>query len=374
MLDNKDQQHISNVENSALNQAGRDIIINNNGVSVTDVLTIVSDVVADKLKIYQQQAEMKAEQRLDEFKKSLEKELQSKAKDRLDCFNQPSVQVATRNAILGYIQSGDPNKKESLIDLLIERVNVEEGTTKQHLIDKAIMVLPTLSSECLNLLSFMGYTSLSFSGSIVEYEKWVRCIDSIINALGKVSSLDIDFLNQADCSYNVIGFKGNDFIEGQMKACDLLFRHPPSTEFVKQLLEKYNIKKDGNGSFSFNDKTIQWIGLFWDIFDFSDDYTMRVKKNNFSHVRDLLIKSGQSEIAEDLRLYYDATKPFTREEVEMYYIDINPSWKDVFELLKRSDVDTLRLKPVGKYIACRMLSRIGGTDIKLEIFYKDAEI
>lgn len=374
MLDNKDQQHISNVENSTLNQAGRDITINNNGVSVTDVLTIVSDVVADKLKIYQQQAEMKAEQRLDEFKKSLEKELQNKAKDRLDCFNQPSVQVATRNAILGYIQSGDANKKESLIDLLIERVNVEEGTTKQHLIDKAIMVLPTLSSECLNLLSFMGYTSLSFSGSIVEYEKWVRCIDSIINALGKVSSLDIDFLNQADCSDNVIGFVGNDFIESQMKACDLLFRHPPSTEFVKQLLEKYNIKKDGNGNFSFNDKTIQWISQFWDIFEFSDDYTMRVKKNNFSHVREYLIKSGQSEIAEDLHLYYEATKPFTREEVEKYYIDINPSWKEVFELLKRSKVKTLLLKPVGKYIACRILSRIGGTDIKLEIFYNDAGI
>lgn len=63
----KKEQNISDISNSTINQANGDII--NNGVSVKDVLDIVSCVVADKMTIYQQQAEFTAQQRLDDFKR-----------------------------------------------------------------------------------------------------------------------------------------------------------------------------------------------------------------------------------------------------------------------------------------------------------------
>lgn len=58
MLD-KNEQNISDISNSTINQANGNII--NKGVSVKDVLDIVSCVVADKMTIYQQQAEFTAQ-------------------------------------------------------------------------------------------------------------------------------------------------------------------------------------------------------------------------------------------------------------------------------------------------------------------------
>ena len=147
MLD-KNEQNISDISNSTINQANGNII--NKGVSVKDVLDIVSCVVADKMTIYQQQAEFTAQQRLNDFKQKLVDELKGKGEDTFKRFNQPSVQVAARKAALGYVQSGEIEDKDNLVDLLIERVSVEEKTTKQHLIDEAIEILPSLSKYTFN--------------------------------------------------------------------------------------------------------------------------------------------------------------------------------------------------------------------------------
>lgn len=69
------EQQIKNAHDSTINQAGGNITITN-GVSVADVMNIVSNVVADKLTIYQQKAETIAENRLKNFKQGLMKELQ----------------------------------------------------------------------------------------------------------------------------------------------------------------------------------------------------------------------------------------------------------------------------------------------------------
>lgn len=364
-------QQVEDVTNSSINQAGRDVVINNSGVSATDVLAIVNSVVADKISLYKQQAEIIAKQRFDDFKNCLIANLQEKANDRLDRFEQPSIQMATRNAALGYIQSGRVEEKENLIDLLIERVNVEEHTTKQHLIDKAIQVLPTLSVESLHLLAFVAFTNLSRSCRISDYGKWIASINPIINTLDRVSSLDIDFLNQADCTYNGIGFQREDFIESQLKTCDLLFRHHPSQEIVKQIFDRNGIEVVNNGYHFCKGKRQDWAVTFIEIFGlYSVGYTIHPLLTSLSYTKENLLKRGYGDIFESMQLYYDSTTLFSREEVEKYYIDINPKWRTAFDLLKRKDICSLYLKPVGRYIACRILSKLSNTDISLDIFYK----
>lgn len=364
------EQKIGDVENSNLNQAGRDITINNNGVSAADVLAIVDRVVNDKMMLYQQQAENTAKQRLVDFKNSLISELQAKTDERLDRFELPSVQMSTRDAALGYIQSGRAEDKENLIDLLIERINVEEYTTKQHLIDKAIQVLPMLSTESLHLLSFVVFTSLSRFCNNNEYKKWVCSINPIIDTLDRVGSLDIDFLNQADCSFNGLGFQRNDFIDNEIKNCDLLFRHEPSQEIVQQILDKHGIILMDNGYQFVNSKPQNWMIAFIEVFgSFSRTRPMRAQLSNLSKTKELLHDKGFEDISDDLQLYYDSTTPFSREEVVKYYTDINQNWSVAFDLLNRRDIKSLQLKPVGIYIACRILSRLSKSDVSLGIFY-----
>lgn len=68
------------------------------------------------------------------------KELQGCGNEKLFKFNQPAIQIATRKAALGYILSGESCDRENFLDLLIERVNVEEHSTKQHIVDMAIQI------------------------------------------------------------------------------------------------------------------------------------------------------------------------------------------------------------------------------------------
>lgn len=364
------EQQISNIQDSKINQAGGNITITN-GVSVADVMSIVTNVVADKLTIYQQQAETVAENRLQDFKQALMEELQDKASDKLFRFNQPSVQVATRNAALGYIQSGNSHDKENLIDLLIERVNVEEHSTKQHIVDMAIKVLPTLSPVCLNLLAFVGYTKLMRTCKNADYRKWVESVAPIISTLHRVSSLDIDFLNQSDCTFNTLGFRNDSFVESQKKACDLLFRHEPSKEFVMQLFNKHSIRVTDDGYQFLQPKSKQWIVDFIDIFGLTSGYNLHTQFNNLKSIKEILAQHGYDDIAEDVQAYYDSTQPFTNDEVENYFISINSNWRNAFKILKRDDIASLHLKPVGVYIACRILKRLSNSDLSLDIFYRD---
>ena len=71
---NKDEQQISGVSNSTINQA-KGNIINNYGISVKDVIDIVNSVVADKMSVFHKEAEETAKQRLTEFNRELIKKL-----------------------------------------------------------------------------------------------------------------------------------------------------------------------------------------------------------------------------------------------------------------------------------------------------------
>ena len=52
---NKDEQQISGVSNSTINQA-KGNIINNYGISAKDVIDIVNSVVADKMSVFHKEA------------------------------------------------------------------------------------------------------------------------------------------------------------------------------------------------------------------------------------------------------------------------------------------------------------------------------
>ena len=90
----------------------------------------------------------------------------------------------------------------------------------------------------------------------------------------------------------------------------------------------------------------------------------------FSSVCDGLAKRGFSDIVDDIHDYYNQTQPYTKEEVEQYFIAKNPHWQDALSLLKREGIRSLRLKPVGVYIACRQLVKFTGDELSLDIYYK----
>lgn len=224
MLNKENSQSVSNNKNSTINQAARDIVIN--GLQPCDVVQIVNTIVASKLAEYAANAQLTARERLDAFEEKLLEEVSKKVKGKINRFNEPAIQFATREAALGFVRSGDETQGEELVDLLIERIKAEEHTTEQNLIDQAIRILPTLSVKSMAILITLAYRDLFFHGDNGQYKEWLSCISPVLQELSKVKSLDVAYLQQTGCAFGVQGINAHESFEVDLlKNEDLFFAH-----------------------------------------------------------------------------------------------------------------------------------------------------
>ena len=61
--------------------------------------------------------------------------------------------------------------------------------------------------------------------------------------------------------------------------------------------------------------------------------------------------------------------PYTKDEVKDFLISINENWNTALGLFSRGDFQSMRLTPVGNYIACRQLTKLSGKKLDMSIFY-----
>ena len=370
MLNKSEQQTIQDVNGATINQAGGDVVVNNYGMSPVEAMTLVKELVSYEMSQYLQQAQVTAQDRLSEFSHKFEERIDTKLHEHLGRFNQPSMQLAARDAALGYIRSGNPVEGDALVDMLIERIQVEEHTTQQQLIDKAIRILPTLSNECLALITFIAFVNIQKSCRYHEYKKWLECMNPVIDALVKVNPLDIAFLHQAECATGLTGFSySKNFIESQLKHSDLFFRHPASDNFVSYVKDKYGMEFTEKGM-TFSRANQKQIIDFISTFMLNDSKSFYCMMSSSVHLKQLISNNRLDSISEDLDKFMEESVQFTKDEVIAYFNNINKNWATALELLKRQDLQSMLLTPVGNYIACRQLSRLSGEKLDMGIFYR----
>lgn len=371
MLNKSEDQVIRDITGSMVNQAGGNVVVNNYGMSPTEVISIVRELVSSDMAVYRRQAEHTAQDRFEEFSSKLEERIDQKVSDRLSRFNEPSMQLATRDAALGYIRNGNPYEAEALIDLLIERVLVEEHTTSQKLIDQAIRILPNLSNECLALITLIAFSNLQRSGSKSVYDKWIECMNPVIDILPKVNGLDIAYLMQAECAALMPNLSRlPTFVSKQMKSADLFFRHPASEKFSEHVKERYQVEFV-DGGITFNKGCNEQAMIdFISTFMFNESQRFFCLRTDSSELREILTKKNMTMLMADLNLFIKESKPFSEEEIKDFFISVNPNWKTAFELLERADMRSTYLTPVGNYIACRQITALSDINVDLGLFYK----
>lgn len=367
------KQEVSNFQDSTVNQAGRDLIINNHGLSADDVIAIVKSTVASELSIYTMNAESVANERLQKFSHDMVNQLAEKVADRLDRFNEPSLQFAVREAALGYVRSGSETDENNLIDLMIERVKVDEHTTKQKLIDQAIKIIPTLSPESLAVLSLLAFRQLSFSGNKQDYIKWVESVNSLVDTIAQVNDLDVEYLLQAGCTMGLSGLRAHSTWEDTcLQNMDLLLRHNPSNEAVASFLASIGMQAS-KGGFSvlpgISDSQKLLLVFVQTLI------TMPGMKVGFNVVGsrtiyDMIEKQGLERLSAPIKTLIDASVPYSKAEVVDFFAGINPNWRGVIKVFNSTRVISYQLTPVGTYIGSRQLAKLSGRKIPLEIFYK----
>lgn len=370
MLNNTDQI-IQDVNSSTINQAAGNVVVNNYGLSTTEVVGIVRQLISSDMSVYRMQAERTAQDRFNEFAMLLEGRIDDKISEHLDRFNEPSIQLAARDAALGYVRNGNSRECEILVNLLIERVLVTEHSTTQKIIDQAIRILPNLSNRCLALITFLAFIHLKKSGKSIDFHLWNGSLNPVIDVLKDIEALDIAYLQQVECATVIPSLApAQNFLSGQKRHADLFYRHPASEKFNSYVEEKYNAEICNGELLLKGTFDRDLITTFISTFDVNESQQFCSQYVSSSSVVKAYNDIGLSSIVQDIHKFMLESIPFTEQEVKNYFLNLNPNWQVAFDLMERSDIRSARLSTVGNYIACHQLSVLTGHKVDLNIFYQ----
>lgn len=328
----------------------------NIGMSYTEVKNLCQDLIQSELDTYKQDAFVEAEKRFNKISDRLLERLSQLEDSTRQRFQEPSIQFAVNETMKEYIRSGKEELGDDLIDLMIERLKVEEHTTKQSLIDEARQILPKLSNSAVAVLAMLTFVKLIFHRERTEFVRILEKLTSLAGELGTPQSLDIAYLEQARCGQSLSFVTSNkNFVEEMKNTYDVLFSHPVSLEEFNQFMREYGINQE--------EKTPILLAIL--IFFDTKAQGMIYKYSTFPESR---IKD---EIKKYMNLLKDRLSLYSEEEVRAYFLGISPMWQNVINLFERKDIKSFMLSPVGMYIGTRKLSRVLGEEVSIDIFYKN---
>lgn len=351
-------QKIEGVNQSNIIQAKGDITFN--GISAETAMEICKYVVKSELAVYTQDARVEAEKRLSDISEKTIDQITSLKEDLLHRFKEPAIQMALNETFKNYIASGNEELGENLVDLLIERLNAQEKTSEQSIIDEARNIIPKLSSNTISLLAILVFSKLIFPLNRKQFNELLLKLSPLVERIGNISSLDIAHLKQVGCGYGISAFHVVEPLEKYLLSnYDLFFRHNISIDELNDVFQKYphlmNASMPTNLSYVMGLFTVEGQSLSFNV-------------PNTRTVTEALDKA-KSELIPLFNSLKDKAPQYTEDEVRDYVINIDGRWKYTFDSFKKNQITTFQLHPVGVYIGCRQLTRICGMTIPMSLFY-----
>lgn len=196
MVENKEiAMKQDNAKNSTGIQAG--VINIYKGVSEEQCRKICLSLYKENILSFQGEAKKIALQRVEKlvsvFLEKLCKSDEIVRKKIEETLKEPAMQEVLFKAQKGYAFSNNEEHLEILTNMLIDRGQISNRSNKQMLIDDAIEVLPKLTQEHLDILSFyLDFVSLL--PNIKFKEELDVEVDRLVNKFEKIYPVDINYL------------------------------------------------------------------------------------------------------------------------------------------------------------------------------------
>lgn len=328
------------------------------GMSYTEVKDLCTTLIQSELDSYTQAANAEAQKRFNAILSKLLDALTRIDETYRSRFQEPAIQFAANETFKEYIRSGKEELSDDLIDLMIERIRVEEHTTKQALIDEARQILPKLSSPTISILAILTFTKLIINNEKSEFIANMRKLSPLLLQIGNPQSMDIAYLEQIRCG-QILSFvsASSEFLEMMRKKYSPMFTHPISIDdFNRTMIE--------NG-WNHGDRYVllAMLSLF--------ETTGNQLTFNYSTLNKDAFTTKQEELFDASNKLLSFAKKYTDEEVKRFFLDIDPNWINVMNLFNRKDIKSFIVSPVGIYIGSRKLSKILGEEIPISMFYNN---
>lgn len=198
--------------NSTINQINGDYIAMDEG-KMTDLCL---KLVNDKLHQLREDAHEVLKAQVATFSNELFQriaKLEGKV-EILERFANPAIQFALSDSLMGYSQRCSDEHKTLLIDSLLERLQVDDVSTKAILLDKIRKGIPDLTLSQIDMLAFLAFRCLKAEcKDIKDLKNSFKDIDVLMRNILKMSSLDYLYLQHTDFVHRISFISKADFIE-----------------------------------------------------------------------------------------------------------------------------------------------------------------
>lgn len=348
MLDIR-KQDIGDITNSTVIAINGDVTID--GEKYNNILKSLIEVVRKDFESYSYTAIANAKEDIANYLKRIIEKL---AKEHLthltEKFQKPSIQIGLHDSIISYISSEDENIREYIVELMIDRLKVQSGTTEQSIVNEAIKLIPALNTKTMSLLALMNLrhqvmlppVSTILDSSFSE-------LSPIVNQAPQISSIDIEFISQNKCTRVITSLYPIDTLENHLlKQYDLYFRQEGDKDELDAFAAihpeiMYQVNDMGTCMFCCTNKDMErW--KFCDV--------------NSKVFYDRLRTRGQEyliPLVEELKSKFAI---FSQNDVREYLSKINPNWMAVFNLLNSPQLNHLDLSVLGMYIGSKYISMV----------------
>lgn len=351
-------QKAENIHDSTINQARGDIHIHN-GLTYGDVKDVCETIVRTEVERLTADAKNEILQILEAFQKEFYARLEAlENKEKIEKLKKPSMQLCIHKTIMETVGTEDSDKRKELMDLLIDRLNVDEDSTERVVIEDAIEKAAKLSKPLKTLLVALLFRSVIHPGPFL-IDRVFDDYGNLFKDLSNLTGLDIAFGRQMQCIYPMSGLvSGAAYEDILLRNYDLLFRHLGTYGEFRKFAESHPCIQDGVRIANINRmRIISFDGTKNHELTDDSEYFFVVPSSEF--LKKLLLSQGRQDMVQALDRLLGTLPLFTHEEVRNYLHNINKGWDSLFATFQRREVVPLLLSPVGNYLAMAYSKKFG---------------
>ena len=238
-----------------------------------------------------------------------------------------------------------------MIDNLIQRLEVEEHTTLQSLIDEASSIIPKLSVDCLNFLSLLVFSKVYFGFTRLGFLKfYLPKIEKWFESSSRITELDVAYLRQIGCCSGGMTISYNQDLEDSfLMNYNWIFRDGVTMNELYQIFDIDTLKKTN-------------VQLFTKE---GDKAYLMFPNENIAH--QYLKQKGLEDMFYQLNAHIDKFILHSKGYISDKMKDKIKYWEKVSSLFQKQSVKSLFINPVGYYIAMRKMK----LDLDLNLDFKD---
>jgi hypothetical protein len=348
-MGNKMEQESGN--NSTNLQIGGNVSI---GISATEARQIALDIFKANFYEFSEKAAKKALERAEEITDEFISKFYSQIPHLESKLEEPSVQSSMFNTQKEYAKTGDVDLKEQLLDLLIQRIDSDERSLKQIVLDEAIILLPKLTKDQINIITLL-FSAIYFNHSdILNLAKLSDYINNKLVAFYPKDKTSYSFFNH-------LQYTG---------CCTILSEGSTYKPLIQIFQSRYK------ALFSKGFSTSELLEEFKEDLPQIDPLLMRSFRNpiqfQFNALNDEVFnaKIGELNLGQlgQKAMAFENKFLMNEQEIENYLVTINSDFKKLSIDWNGKDLKTISPTSVGFAIAIMNYNRHTNSNIAFESF------